>query len=376
MVPKTSEDNQQLINLFGKTSARYTGASWEVSEEDIDWINQCLLPIKHLLIIDDSFKKWRSNESSNSEVIIRCGVTNAYIVRGSNELPTKAIEKSTRYFFKGAIHSPKYKAGTWDGYINLYKRWEHSFPTGLLHEVEAVLTQNGIPYKVEYLYERNLPKQFNWKICDGFIPDEDQIEAVEKCVKGKRGICKAPTGFGKTAILAKRLIVAHGVPALFLANKKSLLDDAKAEFTSGINDLSECSTIKNGWFGNTKLPSKSIQPLTAPVIVATIQSLSARLKDETTKPFLLDWLRNVCKFIMVDECQAVGTAIWDEVLSKCHAPNRIFLSATPRRTDGATIKLMAGSGPILFTTTAEEQIKKGRLCELDIVYNVYNQKTL
>jgi superfamily II DNA or RNA helicase len=50
------------------------------------------------------------------------------------------------------------------------------------------------------------------------------------------------------------------------------------------------------------------------------------------------------------------------------------LSATPRRTDGATLKLTAGSGPILFTTTAEEQIEKGRLCELEINYMIYDQK--
>ena len=66
--------------------------------------------------------------------------------------------------------------------------------------------------------------------------------------------------------------------------------------------------------------------------------------------------------------------MWDEVLNECHAPYRIFLSATPRRTDGATLKLMAGSGPVLFTTTAEEQIEKGRLCELDISYQMFDHK--
>jgi superfamily II DNA or RNA helicase len=35
---------------------------------------------------------------------------------------------------------------------------------------------------------------------------------------------------------------------------------------------------------------------------------------------------------------------------------------------------MAGSGPILFTTSAEEQIEKGRLCDLDIYYDVYDHK--
>jgi superfamily II DNA or RNA helicase len=35
---------------------------------------------------------------------------------------------------------------------------------------------------------------------------------------------------------------------------------------------------------------------------------------------------------------------------------------------------MAASGPVLYTTTAEEQIKKGRLCELNIFYQTYDHK--
>lgn len=62
------------------------------------------------------------------------------------------------------------------------------------------------------------------------------------------------------------------------------------------------------------------------------------------------------------------------MLDETFAPYRIFLSATPRRTDGSTLKLFAGSGPILYFSTAEEQIQKGRLCELDIQYKVFDHK--
>jgi len=62
------------------------------------------------------------------------------------------------------------------------------------------------------------------------------------------------------------------------------------------------------------------------------------------------------------------------VLNECYAPRRIAMSATPRRTDGATIKLEAMSGPWLFSTTASEQIEKGRLCELEINYKTYDHK--
>ncbi len=374
LIPDTMDDNQELINIFKNSHINYSGnGSWNIEDKYADWISQCLVPVKGLLVIDDSIKMWRKGAETKS-IIIFCDVINSYIKKGSFDLPTKELEEATRYFWKPAVNHPKFKSGKWDGYINLYKRWESSFPTGLLYKVEAVLAKKNLPYRIEYTYDRNPVKQFEWEICDGLTPDPDQILAVEACVSKKRGICKCPTGMGKTDIIAKRLAVHYGLPTLFIANKKSLLDDAKNSFISGIKGLTECSVIKDGWFGNTKLPSANIKPLTSPVIVATIQSLHARLKDETTKPFLMDWLRNVCKLVIVDECQSLGTTTWDEVMNECYAPYRIGLSATPRRTDNSTIKLMATTGDIIFTTTAEEQIKKGRLCELEIFYNVYNQK--
>lgn len=52
----------------------------------------------------------------------------------------------------------------------------------------------------------------------------------------------------------------------------------------------------------------------------------------------------------------------------------MFLSATVNRLDGATIKIHAYSGATAFDTSAAEQIDKGRLCELDIQYHVFDHK--
>lgn len=198
LLPSTSEENLKLIKLFADSNVRYSDGSWLINEKDLDWANHCLVPLRSILFIEKSFKEWREGTSSEY-VIIRCNVVTSNLLRRGVTLPTKDLEEATRYFWKPAANHPKYKAGTWDGYINLYKRWEHSFPTGLLHEVEAVLTQKGIPYKIEYAYEREPEKQFDWEVCDGIIPDPDQVEAVEACIKGKRGICKSPTGFGRVA---------------------------------------------------------------------------------------------------------------------------------------------------------------------------------
>ncbi|MCX8074121.1 MAG: DEAD/DEAH box helicase family protein [Clostridia bacterium] len=344
-------------------------------------LNSDLTPFKNELEIDQSFVEWKNkNINVKTPVLIRCGVITSKIYKGSYDIPHKDIEDVCKYFFKPAVKQQRYIDKKWDGYIHLYKKWLHEFPTGLLNDVCGVLEKHNIPYVVEYTYEQKPKRQFDWKPKDLFQLEPDQIEAIEAAMKGLRGVVKAPTGFGKTAALARYLTAYHGVPTLFIANKKTLLDDAAEDFKNGIEGLNadDVIQIKDGWFGKTKITGSTriedIKPLDAPIIVATIQSLSARLKDERTQPYLIEWLHDKCKFVMVDETQAVGTKIWDEVLNEVYAPYRIFLSATPRRTDGATLKLFAGSGPLLFTTTAEEQIKKGRLCELDIEYRVFDHK--
>ena len=350
--------------------------SIDVSEVDI--LNKALFPVKKKLKIEQSFIEWKKTRLQ-TPAVIRVGVIDSKIIKGTLPIPHSDIEEVTKFFVKAAFMSKQFKEKKWDGYVKLYKRWEKTFPTGLLSDVCEALDKINFKYKIEYIYDKSPERQFDWKIKELFEPSEDQLEAVKVCTR-TRGVLKAPTGMGKTSMMARYLTVEHGVPTLFVANKKSLLDDCAKDFLEGIDGLNseDIIQIKDGWFGNQKItPSTTasdVRPITAPIVVATIQSLSARLKDERTRPYLLDFLRNKCKFLQVDETQAVGTKIWDEVLDECYAPYRIFLSATPRRTDGSTIKIMAASGPILYTSTADEQIKKGRLCDLDIFYDVYDHK--
>lgn len=353
---------------------------FEVHPKFVYALSDILIPVKEFLVIDSSFTDWKQKKKITAPVKIYCGVIKTKLYPGQIELPVKEIEEATRFFFKAAVNMKKYQEGKWDGYVNLYDKRAREFPTGLLSKITEVLEKKNIPHSVEYHYNQTPEPQFQWTVDDGLTPDPDQVEAIDAAFSGGRGIVKAPTGFGKTAILAKRLTARFGLPTLFVANKKSLLDDAADEFRRGIRGVrpSDVIQIKDGWFGSVKIDgstrAQDVPQLRAPIIVATIQSLHARLKDPRTRSQLTHWLHNVCQFVMVDETQAVGTAIWDEVLSECFAPYRIFLSATPRRTDGATIKIEAYSGPWLFSTTAAEQIEKGRLCELDIMYQSYDHK--
>lgn len=375
-----SKDIMNVLNenrLFTNNNAGFRSGKWFVKDRFLPTLNKALIPFKDKIRKDKSILdyialfKSQGRIDGKDAVKILFGTNECKIIGPRKSIPEEALGKKMRYFFQGAINCKSYIEKSWDGYIALYKKRTHTFPSGLLGRAKSVLKEKKIPYIIEQTFEYP-QRQFDWVVNDGIVPDPDQITAVEEALKNRRGIVKAPTGFGKTAILAKRLTAGFGVPTLFVANKKSLLDDAAEEFLSGIDGLDFVGQIKDGVFDQQKI--KEEPKIVSPVIVATIQSLEARLNDERTAPVLRHWLNNVCKFIMVDECQAVGTKTWDEVLGECHAPYRILLSATPWRTDGATLKLEAQSGPVLFTTTAEEQIEKGRLCELDIYYHKFDHK--
>lgn len=383
ITPDNDTESRNIMNvlnengLFTNNNAGFRSGKWFVKDRFLPVLNKALIPFKNNIRKDKSIMEYialfkaQGQVDGKDSVKILFGPNECRIIGPRRIVPEAALEKKMRFFFQGAVNCKSYKEQRWDGYIALYKKQKRTFPSGLLSKAEDVLKEKGVPYTIEQTFQ--YPKrQFDWVVDDGIVPDPDQITAVEEALKNKRGIVKAPTGFGKTAILAKRLTAGFGVPTLFVANKKALLDDAAEEFISGIKGLDFVGQIKDGVFDQQKI--KEEPRITSPVIVATIQSLEARLNDERTAPVLRHWLNNVCKFIMVDECQAVGTKTWDEVLGECHAPYRILLSATPWRTDGATMKLEAQSGPALFTTTAEEQIEKGRLCELDIYYHKFDHQ--
>lgn len=341
---------------------------------DKDKLNLVFKPYVKFLDIDDSYRAFKKKAA---KILLEADVIDTKIVCSNPRmLPIVKLREVLSYFVKAAVNTPAYKSKRWDGKICLLDRRSMKFPTGLLDVVVDLLRKEGFTCEVKYLYEQEVPRQFDWKAKELFEIADDQKEAISACLKAKRCVCKAPTGYGKTAVLARYLVAEHGVPTLFIANKKQLLDDAATDFANGIEGISDkdIGQIKDGKFCDSALSKGLVKPITQPIVVATIQSLAARLKDPLTRDVLIGWLHNTCKFVMVDETQAVGTKIWDTVLREIYAPYRVSLSATPKRTDGATIKIFAYAGPLVYETSAQEQIEKGRLCELSINYLPFDHR--
>lgn len=367
--------------IVSKCPAKLDNNIIYVDKEYVEIINKALIPFKDKICIDESFKKWRAENSPKEKLLIRVGPTYSRIFCVNRKsIPHKLIEDATKYFSTAAINTNSYKMGRWDGYIHLYNRKTGVFLSGLISKVKDILTENNFDVEINYCYNVAPEAQFSWTPTEIFTLSDDQKDCIEAALKQPRCVIKAATGFGKTSAIARYLIAKRGVPTLFIANKKVLLDDAKSDFVSGIDEILEedVGVIKDGIFGKQKLTKTTsrddIEDLTQPIIVATIQSLKSRLEDERTKNSLLNYLKNTCQFLMVDETQAVGTKMWDEVLKQINAPYRVFLSATPKRTDGATLKIFAYSGDLAYDTTAADQIEKGRLCEMNISMLPFDHK--
>lgn len=168
---------------------------------DVDAINRALAPFKKDIRLHASFVDWKNRYYGKIPILIKCGVNKSIIYKSRDfDIPHKKIEDECKYFFLPAVNQQKYKDGKWDGYIHLYKRYLRTFPTGLLDRVISVLENEKIPYKIEYTYDVAPKKMFDWVPKDLFEPSEDQIEALDACMKAKRCVCKAATGFGKVAL--------------------------------------------------------------------------------------------------------------------------------------------------------------------------------
>lgn len=196
LTPENIDDNNDVMHCISSIEGvYYMGGSWYIPENKADEMNEKIAPLSGRFIIEPSFVNFLKHHKDR--IIIKCGPVISHIY-GEN-VPHKEIEDVTKYFWKPAVRQQRYIDKKWDGYITLYKRWERSFPTGLLYLVEQVLKKQDLQYEVQYLYERRPQRQFNWYVDDNIKPDPDQIEAVNAGLKGLRGVLKAPTGFGNVA---------------------------------------------------------------------------------------------------------------------------------------------------------------------------------
>jgi superfamily II DNA or RNA helicase len=292
-------------------------------------------------------------------------------------VPPEVLEKlmtATSYRPAGYQYTTAFKRGRSDGRIKLLK--SSRFPAGLLARVTGVLDREGVDYVVDSEMAVDDKPDLD---LETFEVEQRwyQDEAVEAALLNPRGVIQAPTGSGKTAMIA-RVIATRGKHALVIVPTIDLLHQTKAFLEAHLMDNTDHGdpTGGAGW-GRLmvgQLGDGVVDP--QPVTVATIRTAAKVLgvayetyefgeyddKDDTDvdPKSLREWVQRIGTLIC-DEAHILGADTVFDVMTKVPAPNKYGFSASPWRDDGADLKIEAATGPKIYTVKTKVLVQGGFL---------------
>lgn len=149
-------------------------------------------------------------------------IDNNYVgFRGNREI---LHELRSKYSFhtKNYKWDKRYKLGYWDGKISMLNLKDMRMYAGLLPEVKRYLEEEAIPYTdssgiaaVNDWSEDDVLNLYK-EIKGPFVPREDQVDAVLRCINEGRNIVLAPTSNGKSYII-------HGINSYYRKNNLRVL---------------------------------------------------------------------------------------------------------------------------------------------------------
>lgn len=292
----------------------------------------------------------------------------------------KELDNHLSYRIQGAEFSKAFRGYindrgeeiTWDGCRHIMTSTGR-FPPGLLERTLEFYLERGIYPEIE---DRRLPKT-KASAIDIFpvlksidkLPRPYQIEAVEAALKTDRGIIRAATGSGKTAIAA--LLTARlGKPTIIYVIGKDLLYQIQDFFQKIFVDA------KVGIVGDGKCEIGDIN-------IATIWSIGkvlglkktktlddeGQIKEKDIDPSKYSQIKQMildAKVHIMDECHLAACDTVQVIAKNIKAEYVYGMSASPWRDDGADILIEAFLGRKIIDISAKKLIKQGYLVKPDI----------
>lgn len=283
---------------------------------------------------------------------------------------TPELEKKLTVAHEDYWFSKLYKKGLWDGKTHFLKVPSLKVPTGLLFIVEEYFKEVGTEYKIvdlrgpivhtlttKHLIEKDL-------LLEGIELRDYQVEAIDEGIRRGRGIFEVATGLGKTEIAAgiTRMLDLN---TLFIVHTQDLLHQTVERFKERLS-TKEIGIIGDGQFEvDSKIIVSTIQSLDQLMFTKNKQGRVVLRKDtgEDMKRFL-----NGFEVMFQDETHHSSATTWYRIGMFMHNANyRFGLSGTPlRRNDLANMKVMAITGPVIYTKLAEEGIAEGYLSNIEV----------
>lgn len=280
------------------------------------------------------------------------------IVKSQHQLYLNEVKKYFTDYVTGFQYTPKYKSGTWDGKICLFKN--NLLPYGLLPEL-LLYSKKCFPlFKLEIDSEvkkmfKGYDSTINYSLSNS--PRDYQDDCIKTCLKYKKGIIRSCTASGKSLIIAyiikdlrehnlvdKSLII---VPSISLCEQ---FKDNLIEYGFNKNSIGLVWEKEKSWKKD--------------IVISTWQTL----KDNHDKLSLYD-----C--IMGDECHTIRATELLKIFKSCsRADWRFGFTGTLPTSRLELFNVKSFLGPLLRDYGAGELAERGFVskCNVNIITINYN----
>lgn len=249
---------------------------------------------------------------------------------------------------------PKYKAGRWDGKINLFDKRNRQLYVGLREELEAWCNKQGYEFEdhvVGNLEYRNVGRKtvmaFIGMLNLPFTPHDYQVEALLKIIRAQRAICLSPTSSGKSLI--------QYMACRWFADKKFLVIVPNIGLVGQLaEDFKDYGYNSNVYQIKAGVDKGNIKER---ITVTTWHSVAKQSPE---------WFDQF-DAIMGDEAHTFQAKSLVDIMGKClHQSVRIGLSGTLQEEESCQMTLRGLFGPTFRTVTSRELMDAGHAAEVVI----------
>jgi len=260
-----------------------------------------------------------------------------------NQKLLQALRSLYSFSVPGSAYTPAGRSGRWDGKTHFISAIG-KFRTGLLPKVLEDLKHIDCEPTLNYTYDRNLITPQNWEI-EGYTLRDYQEESVLVGVSNHRAVIQAPTGAGKTLIMAAIIKALQGRKITLLFDAKHLLTQTYKFLTDtcGIDNVGLC-------YGEGYIYGD--------IMLCTVQSIEK----------ILDTHLEETEVLMVDECHkfAVGAQRLAAIQSFPNAQYRLGFTATVPRESIPLHSLEGALGKTHEVRTTKDLVDSGHLTKPSI----------
>jgi superfamily II DNA or RNA helicase len=272
--------------------------------------------------------------------------------KAERNLAGKLLDQELKEEIPGYRFMPSFLNGWMDGTKHFYSVDTHKFYSGLLSKVVKILSDAEFEVVVQDYPQSLPPVPGPIKLLPNITLYPDQLLAVQKALKYRRGVWKMATNAGKTEVTCG-MIKAMGFPeSLILVPRLEVFKQTIERYKQRIGtNPGACG----GGMWN---------PLRGGTTVAMFQTLRSRLKDKTVK----SWLHRI-PAVFVDECHFLSDEGYAKVVATTGGETRIGMSGTPFKENPVEAMTVRGlCGPVLATVTNRDLIEQGRSVKPKVVF--------